>query len=89
MIQAQVLTTQHPSVARYLRQHKRPVGGILGEEQLRDLENHVVRGEAIELLSSLPSDCIDLVHTSPPYNIDRPYEMSSSDKNSESEYFNF
>jgi adenine-specific DNA-methyltransferase len=37
----------------------------------------------------LPSDSVDLVHTSPPYNIDRPYEMSPTDKTSEGHYFNF
>ena len=41
------------------------------------------------MLSALPDGCVDLVHTSPPYNIDKPYESSASDKSAISDYLTF
>ena len=88
MIQAQVSDAQHSAVTRYLRKLK-VRSGLPRNEFLCDLENHVICGDALEVLATLPSDCVDLVHTSPPYNIDRPYEMSPADKSSEDDYFHF
>ena len=80
---------QHPSVLRYLNKAPQGLKGSTTDVSLGDFRNHIVCGDAIEVLSSLPSECVDLIHTSPPYNIDRPYEMSSPDKNSGLAYFNF
>ena len=56
---------------------------------LRSIEDHIVRGEAVETLATFPDNSVDLIHTSPPYNIDRPYESSSSDKSSVVDYLDF
>lgn len=50
------------------------------------MENRIALGDAAAVLSMLPDDSVDLVHTSPPYNIDKPYESSPSDRNSIEEY---
>ena len=78
----------HPAITRYLSEGVCSPGPIVAR-QLSGIEDHIVCGEAVEVLSALPSNSIDLVHTSPPYNIDRPYESSSSDKNSVTEYLRF
>lgn len=78
-MQAPSMTPPHPSLARYLREPADADG-------LRGLEGGVALGDATAVLSMLPDDCVDLVHTSPPYNIAKPYESSPSDKNSLSEY---
>ena len=77
--------TSHPSLPRYLCQPLQPRENP-DREGLKHLENHVVLGDAVEVLSGLPDNCVDLVHTSPPYNIDKPYESSLSDKSSIDEY---
>lgn len=69
----------HPSISRYLREATDASG-------LTDLENRIALGDAAAVLSTLPDNSVDLVHTSPPYNIDKPYESSPSDKNSIEEY---
>ena len=81
--------TDHPSVLRYLGNAGQYHAGYPIESPLGVSKDHIVCGEAIQVLSSFPNECVDLVHTSPPYNIDRPYEMSSSDKSSGTTYFNF
>ena len=81
--------TQHPSVLRYLSGASWHFDSSTTDASLSNVKNHIVCGDAIEVLSSLPSECVDLIHTSPPYNIDRPYEMSTSDKSPGLEYFNF
>ena len=69
----------HPSLSRYLRDAADANGPA-------DLENRIALGDAAAVLSMLPDDSVDLVHTSPPYNIDKPYESSPSDRNSIEEY---
>ena len=78
-MQAPSITPPHPSLARYIREPSDADG-------LRGLEGGVALGDATAILSMLPDNCVDLVHTSPPYNIAKPYESSPSDKNSMSEY---
>ncbi len=85
MSQTYAPTSQHPSIARYLRVSP----GLVGKELPGDLEGCLILGDAVETLSTLPSDSVDLVHTSPPYNIDKPYESSSSDKSSINDYVAF
>jgi adenine-specific DNA-methyltransferase len=48
-----------------------------------------VCGDAIEVLTKFPSESVDLVHTSPPYNIDKPYEFSPTDRTSAQDYQGF
>lgn len=64
-------------------------GRLPENESLHDLKNSIICGDAIEVLATLPNDSVDLVHTSPPYNIDRPYDMSPTDKTSGGDYFHF
>jgi len=72
---------EHPAVAQYLIAPPMQPGGIP--------VNRIVLGDAIEVLAGLPDDSVGLVHTSPPYNINRPYASSASDRNAANEYVNF
>ena len=85
-MQVQAKIAPHASLTRYLLN---PPTEQLRADQLRSLENHIVVGDAIEVLSALPDNCVDLVHSSPPYNIDKPYELSLSDKGSMNDYRTF
>ncbi len=76
----------HASLTRYLCD---PPSDRLGIDQMGRLENHIVVGDAVDVLSALPDSCVDLVHSSPPYNIDKPYELSASDRSSISDYSAF
>ncbi|MYA19577.1 MAG: site-specific DNA-methyltransferase [Chloroflexi bacterium] len=83
MVELAPAPSEHVSVARYLTE---PTG--LPEEalSLTAIENRIVCGDALDVLAALPDDCVDLVHTSPPYNIDRPYALSPPDKNPLADY---
>lgn len=83
------MTAPQASLERYLYDSSRLPQERLHVEQMGKLENRIVLGDAIGVLSLLPSNCVDLVHTSPPYNIDKPYESSSSDKSSIDDYLTF
>ncbi len=88
-MQAKPPTAPHDAPARYLCSPSWLPKERLRVEQLGSLENRIVLGDALEVLSALPDNCVDLVHTSPPYNIDRPYESGASDKSPISDYFTF
>lgn len=53
------------------------------------VENHVVVGDSLDLLKYLPEGCVDLVHTSPPYNIDKRYQSGQPDLSSQEAYGEF
>ena len=72
---------EHPAVARYLIAAPSQPGRIPA--------NHIVLGDAIEVLAGLPDDSVGLVHTSPPYNINRPYASGASDRSATNEYVDF
>ena len=76
-MEVQTTIAPHASVEKYVC--NRP-------EEMSGLENRIVVGDAVDVLSTLPDNCVDLVHTSPPYNIDKPYESSAPDRGSISEY---
>ena len=84
MTHAQVTIAPHPSLGRYLCEPPQSPYSLHPE-----LENHVLLGDAVEVLAALPSNCVDLVHTSPPYNIDKPYESSTPDRGPLAEYRSF
>lgn len=44
------------------------------------VRNHIVEGDCLEVLPHLPAESVDLVHTSPPYNIDRAYKDVADDR---------
>ena len=76
-----------PAVSRYLI----PASTVLVtsspcETRLEVAENQIICGDAVDVLAAIPSDSVDLVHTSPPYNIDRPYQSSATDKSSAENY---
>ena len=58
--------------------------GFLGE-----IENKIILDDCLQALQHIPSDCIDLIHTSPPYNIDKQYAESISDSNDLTHYEDF
>ena len=89
MIQVGPLSAPRAALERYLRDSspgcpERPHGVRTG-----DGENRIVIGDAVAVLPTLPSDRVDLVHTSPPYNIDKPYASSASDRGSMDDYRTF
>lgn len=57
--------------------------------KLPAVENHIVVGDALEILELLPNECVDLIHTSPPYNIDRPYKGQRRDLHPLDAYLEF
>lgn len=84
MPEVEATVGEHPAVARYV-EAARPSPPCSPDA----LAGRIVNGEAVEVLSALPSGCVDLVHTSPPYNIDRPYELSPRDRGSTDQYAAF
>ncbi len=44
-----------------------------------EYENKIICGDSLEVLKSLPDNCIDLVFTSPPYNFGLDYEANKDD----------
>lgn len=81
MLEAKTPPEIHPSVERYLRTATNS-GTALPE----DVEGHIVHGDALDLLTSFPEGSVDLIHTSPPYNIDRPYRSDTPDRGSTDDY---
>ena len=47
--------------------------------------NRIVVGDSRDVLKSIPPDVVDLIHTSPPYNIEKQY-ADSTDNLAQSEY---
>ena len=84
MLEAATPAEIHPSVERYLRTATSP-----GTAPLEDMEGHIVQGDALELLTNFPEGSVDLIHTSPPYNIDRPYRSDTPDRGSTDNYHEF
>ena len=74
----------HPSVTRYLLSQEEP-----SAKRLVDMEGHIIHGDALIALGDLPDDSVDLIHTSPPYNIDKPYQSDLSDRSSIANYTAF
>jgi len=52
-----------------------------------DFLNQIICGDCIEVMEEMPDDVIDLVVTSPPYNIGIDYGKYYNDKKSWSKYF--
>jgi DNA modification methylase len=40
---------------------------------IKDITNTVIQGDCLEVMKSMPDNCVDLVMTSPPYNIKKKY----------------
>ena len=53
------------------------------------VENHIVVGDASKVLARLPDGCVDLIHTSPPYNIDKAYRGNHGDRRDLERYLDF
>ena len=53
-----------------------------------DTMNSIVYGDCLDVLSAIPSDSVALIHTSPPYNIARPYS-EQADNRKPQEYWRF
>jgi len=69
-----------------LREHLRDGGDRRSERKLEALNlnelpvNEVVCGDCRKVMSEWPEDCIDLVVTSPPYNVGKEYEEGVTKK---------
>lgn len=59
------------------------------QRSLAAVESYVVVADCLEVLELLPDDSVDLVHTSPPYNIDRPYKGQKRDLHPLEAYLDF
>ncbi len=55
------------------------------QNNIAEMTNRLVCADCLHALNELPDDSVDLVHTSPPYNIDRPYR-GASDRRSLADY---
>lgn len=53
------------------------------------IENKIVAGDCLLALPHLPSSSVDLIHTSPPYNIDKAYKGSHGDRKETESYLGF
>lgn len=51
-----------------------------GPAFLARAENHIVLGDGIEAMRRLPDESVALIHTSPPYNIDKGYRAHFRDR---------
>lgn len=76
--------TDHPAAVRYLLSAGSESAGPPSE-----IAEKIVQGDALDAMTAVPDNSVDLVHTSPPYNIERPYALSSSDDGSIDEYTAF
>ena len=56
---------------------------------LESVSDTIVLGDCLDILTHFPDDCVDLIHTSPPYNIDKPYKGERKDSDSLAEYVSF
>ncbi len=54
-----------------------------------DLADRVVLGDCLEALRHFVADSVDLVHTSPPYNIDKAYKGNHRDLRAQQAYLAF
>ena len=80
----------HPAVSQYLLNAETLASyASRSEAVVRAAEGHIVCGDALEVLARFPAESVDLVHTSPPYNIDKPYESDRVDRTSDEEYQEF
>ena len=84
MLEAETPPEIHPSVERYLRTMTDS-----GQPALEDIEGHILQGDALDVLTSFPDNSVHLIHTSPPYNIDRPYQSDTPDRGSTDHYHAF
>lgn len=48
--------------------------------ELGQVSSHILEADCLEVLPALPEGCIDLIHTSPPYNINKAYSGISDSK---------
>ena len=74
---------RHPAVTRYVA----PARDVSGD--LVSRADRLICGDALEVMKRLPDNSVDLVHTSPPYNIAKPYAHSTSDQSSPLDYVRF
>lgn len=47
--------------------------------QRQPIQNCLIEGDCLEALPHLPPESVDLIHTSPPYNINKDYKSSRDD----------
>ncbi len=59
------------------------------EGSLATVENRIVVGDCLTALRYIPDSTVDLIHTSPPYNIDKAYKGEHGDKEGIDEYLDF
>ena len=85
-MQSQTKIDLHPSIQRYVCDSSMD---RFSSEDMYGLINRIAVGDAVEVLATLKDNSVDLVHTSPPYNIDKPYDSSVSDSSSVADYSKF
>ncbi len=85
-MQNQTKIELHPSIERYICSSSMD---RISSEDMDGVVNRIAVGDAVEVLAALKDNSVDLVHTSPPYNIDKPYDSSVSDMSSVADYSKF
>jgi adenine-specific DNA-methyltransferase len=58
-------------------------------EALVRATNRIVLGDCLQTLRALPDGAVDLIHTSPPYNIDKGYKADFRDRRHIESYADF
>lgn len=49
-------------------------------EGIDGVTDQIIEGDSLQVLPELPAGSVDLIHTSPPYNIDKEYKDASDDR---------
>jgi site-specific DNA-methyltransferase (adenine-specific) len=47
---------------------------------ITDKQNKIIQGDCLEVMKTMPDNCIDLVVTSPPYNVGIKYQNTNDEK---------
>jgi len=56
------------------------LSGAKMEKRLSEYVNQIIRGDALEIMSQIPDDSVDVTFADPPFNLKKSYEQYEDDK---------
>jgi site-specific DNA-methyltransferase (adenine-specific) len=56
------------------------LSGAKMENRLSEYVNQIIRGDALEIMSQIPDDSVDVTFADPPFNLKKSYEQYEDDK---------
>jgi len=56
------------------------LSGAKMEKRLSECVNQIIRGDALEIMSQIPDDSVDVTFADPPFNLKKSYEQYEDDK---------